>query len=493
MTTKAQPHDTQDDLATLTKRPSIWKTAPIDAAVLLAILAVCNWLISKDDPGWQRLNPTPWLVLPFFLGGRYGAAAGLVGALLAAASVLLLQWSFGNMTPQALFTTKPYYFLALVLGAAVGTLIHRLVAGPSDQLRRQAIAIADRNQRFEEDIALYRANESRLQQALLLEGAENLSLPSEIQRLFAGDHGRFDDGLLELFTRDFGVIAAAIYRDETGRHPVLTRAAVTSASETEFPETLPNDAAPLAEAALSSGKLATWQSSWDGGIPKTEEGSSHRPHLAAIPWQQSAATHSGPRAVLLIARMEFGAITWDNFARIEAVLDWCLGRFQASDLGAETKDPNRKRLLSNQLFARQIEIAHRLEKDLHLPGRLILFAANSSAPSTVLETFAERLGNAAAPGDPVGAVGDGKTIPIAIGVLSPVSSHEAADQIATQLLRRTETEDDSVKHHVFSLTEAIRIVKGSQSASNVQAHAAAPTPQKPAAAPEAVNAPASTD
>ena len=173
MTTKAQPHDTQDDLATLTKRPSIWKTAPIDAAVLLAILAVCNWLISKDDPGWQRLNPTPWLVLPFFLGGRYGAAAGLVGALLAAASVLLLQWSFGNMTPQALFTTKPYYFLALVLGAAVGTLIHRLVAGPSDQLRRQAIAIADRNQRFEEDIALYRANESRLQQALLLEGVHS--------------------------------------------------------------------------------------------------------------------------------------------------------------------------------------------------------------------------------------------------------------------------------------------------------------------------------
>ncbi len=476
MTPNAMPDADRDEIAPLVKRTSAWRSTPVDALILLALLIAANWFLGHDDPGWQRTNPTPWLLLPFFLGGRYGAAAGLVGALLATAAVLVLQWALGNMTPQALFTAKPYFFLSFVIGAAVGTVVHRLVTGPAEQLRRHAISLADRNQRLEEDGALYRANEEKLQQALLLHGADNVSLHGEIQRLFAGDRDRFDHALLDLFVREFGIIAAALYRDDTGRHSSLTRTAATGGDESAFPEKLPDPGAPLADAALAGGQLATWKSQWDGGVPtrESEEVSASKPHLAAIPWRQSAATSPSPRAILLIGRMEFGKIRWDAFAGIEAVLAWCLGRQEPAALAGDAAVDHETRILPQEAFAAQIEVAHRLESRHHLPGRLILFAADPQAPGNVLEDFARRLGSLVPPGTPVGALGDGEAIPMAIGFLDPSASSEVADATARQLLSRSGAPEGTVKHHVFTLAEAVRIAGGGGPSAAVQSHAAAP-------------------
>lgn len=476
--------DPRQEIAPLIQKTSAWRAAPIDAVILLALLAAASWFLGKEDPGWQRANPTPWLLLPFFLGGRYGAAAGLVGALLAAAAVLVFQWALGNMTPQALFSAKPYFFLSFVIAAAVGTAVHRLVAGPSEQLRRQAAALADENQRLEEDVALYRSNEGKLQEALLLHGAETVSLTSEIQRLFATDRGRFDDALLDLFTREFGIIAAAIYRDDSGRHASLTRVALSGGSDHAFPESLPGAGAPLAEAAISSGQIATWESQWDGGIPQKEnEENSPRPHLAAIPWRQSIASNPSPRALLLISRMEFGKIHWETFSRIEALFAWCLSRHEPIGLTGETTAPQTGAILPPDAFAAQIDLARRLESKHHLPGRLILFAVDPNGPVGRLEAFANELRSQIAPGLPIGAVGDGKSIPHSVGVIDSSPTSAAAELHAQQLIEKIPGASASVKHHVFSLEEGVRISRGPEH-SNVQAHAAAPVTSTPTSAPE---------
>lgn len=484
MNTPLTTDDPRQEIAPLIQKTSAWRAAPVDAVILLALLVAANWFLGKEDPGWQRANPTPWLLLPFFLGGRYGAAAGLVGALLAAAAVLVFQWAFGNMTPQALFSAKPYFFLSFVIAAAVGTAVHRLVAGPSEQLRRQATSLADENQRLEEEVALYRANEGKLQEALLLHGAETVSLTSEIQRLFASDRGRFDDALLDLFTREFGIIAAAIYRDDSGRHASLTRVALSGGNENDFPHSLPGAGAPLAEAALSSGQIATWESQWDGGIPEKENTeNSPRPHLAAIPWRQSIASNPSPRALLLISRMEFGKIHWETFSRIEALFAWCLSRHEPIGLTGESNAPRPGALLPPDAFAAQIDLAHRLESQHHLPGRLILFAVDPNVPAGQLESFANELRSLVAPGLPVGAVGDGKAIPHSVGVIDSSPTSAAAELHAQQLIAKIPGASASVKHHVFSLEEGARLSRRFEP-SNVQAHAAAPVPSSSTSAPE---------
>ncbi len=483
MTTSTRPDNIREEIAALTRPDTPWRTVPMDAIVLLALLIGANWFFSQSDPGWQRLNPTPWLLLPFFLGGRHGAAAGLVGALLAAAGVLGLQWALGNMSPQALFSAKPYYFLALLIAGAVGAIVHRLVWGPAERLRRQAITLAERNQSLEEGRALYRANDSRLQESLLLHGAETISLTTELQRLFADQHGRFEEGLLALFTREFGVISAAIYRDDTGRHRSLSRIATTGTGDLVFPPVLPDPGATLAEAALESGEIATWKSTWDGGVPSTTgRDEMSRAHLAAIPWQMNAASRTGPRALLLISRMEFGSIRWETLSRIEAIFRWTLSRMEPAEL--EHADPagGRGPILPRQEFSHQIELAHRLETNHGLPGQLVLFAADPNAEPSVLAAFVESLRQVVPPGDKIGAVGDGQTIPLAIGVISPAPSTSAAESTARQWVERIGDAGRAVRFRVFSLEEARRIVsepknpRPSAETGAIQAHAAAPAP-----------------
>ncbi|MCB1061509.1 MAG: hypothetical protein KDN20_01150 [Verrucomicrobiae bacterium] len=493
MTTTTIPADTEA-VDALARRASPWRTAPIDIVVLLALLAGANWFFASADPGWQRLNPTPWILLPIFIGGRYGAATGLIGAVLAAIAVLALQWALGNMSPQALFTAKPYYFLSLLLSAAIGTLIHHLVAGPAERLRRHAVTITERNHRLEEDAALYRANEAKLQESLLLQGSETLSLASELQRLFRADNGRFEDGLLALLERDFGVIASAIYRDETGHHHTLARTASCGTGDSLFPDQLPDQSSPIAEAALKSGKIATWESTWDGGAPVAGESEVH-PHLAAIPWQLSPETGEGPRSLLLISRMEFGQIRWETFDRIQAIFAWCMARSQPSALNETNPSQVENRILPPEVFRQRLEEAHRLERELNLPGQLVLFAADPKAPQAKLEEFVLKLQSLASAGDALGAIGDGKKTPVAIGLITPAPSREAADLIARQLISRIGTTDDAVRHHVLSLTESLKLSSGPvESAPSPQAHASAPdtpSPQAPIASeptPEPVGA-----
>jgi len=207
----------QDEAASLVRPVSGWRTALRDGALLLIPLAAANWFLARSDPGWQGINPTPWLVLPLVLGGRSGTVAGLVGALWATAGVLGLLAAAGDPSPGAFFSNNSPYFLALLAAGAVGAIIHHLGAGPARRLRRKNLDLSSRNARLEEAAALYRANEAGLQEALLLHGAETAALSGEIQRLFSGARGRFDDDLLSLLEREFGVVSAAIYRDETGR------------------------------------------------------------------------------------------------------------------------------------------------------------------------------------------------------------------------------------------------------------------------------------
>lgn len=446
MTDHADTFATAAEDESLWKKPPLWRTAPVDAILLTAVLLGCNWFLDRADPGWLRQNPSPWLLLPLFLGGRYGAGVGLIGALLATGGVLGLKWAAETQPPVMFLRQEPYFFLSLLIATAVGTLIRHLCGGLAEKLRLQGLALAERNRRLVEDCALMRANEARLVESLLLHGAESLGLSAELKRLFIDERDRPEEGLLKLLSREYGVISAAIYRDDTGRHSQIARVASTAVGESTFPTALPSTEALIASAALAEGRIATWQGP-DGG-PFNPEGADQR-HLAAIPWRWSVGPDGGARAVLLIGRMEFSRIDWDTLGRIEALFAWCMARMEAAPLNRVEDSSASGRILAPEVFLARLEEAREVEMRLGLPSRLILFLADTAAPQAMLAEFVDRLKTIAAPTDPLGAVGDGRSSPYAIGLLISAPSTAAAEQIAGQILTRIGSSARAVRMEVL--------------------------------------------
>lgn len=62
-----------------------------DVVVVGGMLAVLNLLIARSDFGWIKLNPTPWILLPVLIGGRYGLTPGLISGLLSSLAIALVQ------------------------------------------------------------------------------------------------------------------------------------------------------------------------------------------------------------------------------------------------------------------------------------------------------------------------------------------------------------------------------------------------------------------
>ena len=53
-----------------------------DFVVLCVILAVVNGLTERGDPGWLKMNPTPWLLPAALIGARYGFVSGLLSGMI---------------------------------------------------------------------------------------------------------------------------------------------------------------------------------------------------------------------------------------------------------------------------------------------------------------------------------------------------------------------------------------------------------------------------
>ena len=60
----------------------------LEFVALFMLLLAVNFLLSPEDPGWFASTPTPFLLLPAFMGLRHGLSAGL-GAGLGTALLLL--------------------------------------------------------------------------------------------------------------------------------------------------------------------------------------------------------------------------------------------------------------------------------------------------------------------------------------------------------------------------------------------------------------------
>ncbi|MFZ4763570.1 MAG: hypothetical protein ACOYMN_01350 [Roseimicrobium sp.] len=324
-----------------------------DFIVLGVILAGVNFLIDRADPGWLRMNPTPWLLPAALIGARYGFSGGLFSGLVVAASVALARSYLGNQGLDEVVHATPYFFLAVVvIGAAAGEL-GRLLRQRSAAVLREGQRLEEENARLRSQLQLVDETRHQLQQQLALFNAPMCVLDEELSSLFSYPTEEFGKQLLRTLHRLTGLTSAGIY---VVKHGQLTQTAVLHPTP-PLAETLSLEATPLAQQAVSTDALAS--------VPDATQLSTLQPFLAAFPWLD----HMGRTSVLLIQDMPLEAYTLQNLARLELILSWASAiavlRRTFTDVTAA------KPTISNEDF--HVLLAEALEADrLHsLPSALL--------------------------------------------------------------------------------------------------------------------------
>lgn len=278
-----------------------------DAVFIAGLLALINLLMARSDPGWINLNPTPWLLLPALIGGRYGVTPGLISGLLAAAGIALLQARAAGEEAPVFARQHPFFFTSLALCGFLMGEMNRLGRARARDLQETSQRLTDEASRMAAELELARETKHELQRHLALLNAPIASLDSDLRKLMTDPPAQLMGGLLDVLHRHVGISSAAMYQlDETGTS--LRRLAVMHPSQA-LAEVLPLETARLAEQALHSGIMAS--------LADPFQTSAAQPFLIAAPWEGT-----GRSGVLLVRDMPLQSYDGPGLARIELILQW---------------------------------------------------------------------------------------------------------------------------------------------------------------------------
>lgn len=398
----------------------IWFVAAV--AVLLGV----NWILSPKDPGWLGINPSPWLLVPVWLGFRHGYGSGALSGLFVSALVLGGQHWLGDGKLLALLGEGMAYSLWCfplvgVLGAFVKGRHDRRVA----RLEREAGRIGEALARRGEDLAILQQNETLLKRAMVSRGMETAGVADGFRHLFAATvPERLDEKFLALLDLHCGVLASVVYdRGKEGRY----RKAVAHRDSPSLPDSIELGRFPMCRAAVRSGKLATQSRLWGGG---GQPGEIEENFLAAIPFVKPGGEVA---RLLVIHRMRFEEISWEGFWRVETAFSWYENRCR--DLpGSVEAHFDSSQALARPAFEQYLAQAVRVERWLGMSSRAILFSPEAGAPWEELREFTEALLGVKGRYEVLGVVPQGDHYLFCLVV--PMGSERAAEERADVLLGR---------------------------------------------------------
>ena len=274
----------------------------IDSVIIAVLLVIANLVFGAGDRGWLELNPSPYLLLPLLIGGKYGLRAGLMAGLLALFTSLLMAWTGGLGVMDALGVT-PLVFLAMpVVGLVTGEL-HRQAAGRRLHLEAENGLFGKEKERLEKDLDVAREAQYVLQKELSLQGADACSLDLELRKIFEDGAPPVSRGTLFALAEVGGVTDAAIYLLDQGGESLQRSDYIGDGAY--FPEAIGSRHTKMAWVAIESGELVSCRGLGEGGgdIGKAR-------FLAAVPvaarWTGDRCTADPRHAFPLDELAEFG-------------------------------------------------------------------------------------------------------------------------------------------------------------------------------------------
>lgn len=398
-------------------------SAAIDTAFLFASLTVLNLLIHRHDPGWLESNPTPWLLLPLAAGVRYGILPGVWAALLATTAVVILRAVFEDASYLELFARHPYYVWSVFAAGAGAGIVHRSITWRVTGTAERNRVLSKENAQLRETNALFYQHEASGHLKLLLSRSESIVVSEELQNLFLHDPQELDFRLLEFLRRNYGVLCAALYRrgaDGTWRRVVPEKPSAA------YPDSFSQSGSPaIGLAALETGQLATWKGLWKAcdtdEVPDDD-------FVAAIPFSPGTPVE----ALVLVRRMEFESITWENLARIEAVIAWVFSReAELAACGLAAASPGSQSIRSAEDFRQHLRRSQTLEEATGLSSFVVIFNTTNEESEKRLRD-AIRLG--LRPVDIAGSYQEDSSSTRKVAILTPAQTEAIARAIADGLV-----------------------------------------------------------
>ena len=404
-----------------------------DFLILSAILGLINFTtVGLADWGWMKLNPCPWLLIPLFLGARYGFGWGVGSGFLVAALIYTGRAFQGIAHDEVLhpvplgqiFSDNLYFFLILpgigfLTGETQGLLSNRLAT--AEERTRE---LNDTREKLETDLDIAEESKFQLQEKLALYGAEHSSLDRQLRAMFEPSAGAIFPNLLRLLRDIASVTDAAIYSvsgDQLKRISHL-------GSESALPESLELRENEIIRLSIDRKALTTIRELWQEAPEFTCQ------HIAALPWLGGGGRVA---AVLLIHRMHFLGTNWRNFHRIQMVCRWVARyvdlRVQSNSTSPAGVGNSSALITSPRALQATLNQAQNVHREWKLPSTLATFEFTEPVTEQVAQLLPPAVGSVMRPTD-VGTIEGPPTKPI-FKVLMPMEGVDDAESLLNAALQ----------------------------------------------------------
>ena len=404
-----------------------------DFLILSIVLAVINLTTAGPaDWGWMKLNPSPWLLIPLFLGARYGFVWGVISGFVVAVFIytgrafhtIAHDDPLHPMPLGQIFSDNLYFFLIL---PGIGFLTGETQGLLSSHLHAAEAKIAeldDKRDQLEADLDLAEESRFQLQEKLALYGAEHSSLDRQLRAMFEPSAGAIFPNLLRLLRDIASVTDAAIY----GVNGEQLKRIALLGSDSELPESLTLQESEIIRLSIERKALTTIREVWQEAPEFTS------PHIAALPWLGGGGRVA---AVLLIHRMHFLGTNWRNFHRIQMVCRWVARyvdlRVQANSASTASAGSSSALITSPRALQATLNQAQNVHREWKLPSTLATFEFTEPVSEHIAALLPPTVGSVMRPTD-VGSLEGPPTQPV-FKVLMPMEGVDDAESLLDAALQ----------------------------------------------------------
>ncbi len=346
-----------------------------DSGLVLLILIGINAIFQSNDPGWIRHHPTPYVIIPILVGGRYGIWAGtfsglFTGVLLVVVHALLLHTTF-----QSAWMDYTYQIVALT---GIGVICGEIQGYFQRRIERDAMKMTITGQRLREldgELTILREAKDRSDRLLALRDSEVAGLDVELRKLFASDTEDLYRNLLFLLNRTLRITDAGLYQVTASGE--LKRLALLG-SEQQLDEFLRKDSHPMIAKAFEERKIISLPAFWhEGGeISKSE-------YLLVSPLLNHEGT---PFALILVTGIPFIAMQKRTVITLHLIGNWVARMIEsktedATHYRAAGKDKTKK-IYHLPHYKKSFELSVQAQKTHSMASTIVTFVLPEEAGIT---------------------------------------------------------------------------------------------------------------
>lgn len=343
----------------------------LDGVVVVTLLALINLLVSRTDPGWLRLNPSPYLLVPLLMGGRYGFGPGVTAAVITVLGIALVRTAMGFAPSVAteLHAHALTWMFMVIIGGVAGE-IWLYFRRRIEQLEATTETLGAKLRQLDADAVILREAKDELDRVTAARDGEISSLDAELRRLYASSVGELPQDILSLLKRQARVTDAALYRVDAvwNSGTELERMGLVGSDEA-LPEKLVVSSQVIVEQALSVGSLVTLPEILTDNRPNDDS----YLMVAPLPGADGRA-----KALLVVAEMPFIAFNASAADLVDLVCGWSGGVLELSE-GAEGRyrivaGREAQKIFFDSHFLHLVELAFQSARRHRLPSAIVELA-----------------------------------------------------------------------------------------------------------------------